>query len=768
MKKFGMLMFIIILMLTTFYSLSETSLSNTTLFTSTDRMEAYPRRIVILNDIIYAYLSDAKVYAWDGEDSALELYCQLPPIPHATTKNYDELDKIAKDQWEQMVSVIASGDNALWGFNVYNGKIGRIDANGIKWSEVSLNLEYLWPDESRWPLRIVYSFVEENNLYTYVAYDDNALPFNNYTLLEFSLLNGSCREIDIRNAQAVCYYQSGELLLLHNTEDNCWQISIVSLATGTINNSSFPPIIYEKIEPIGGMAYDAKTNRLLFTTNGQVFAKGKDERYISYASVPVTSEVIDSNAFILADGRYALFANSLFVRTVDKGFDANSKLHLQGVIDPRIYADFMQDNPDVVVSFSQGMSSPDDIAQAMITGNDSADVYAVFANNTFRAVVKKGYAAPLTDSSILTEDIKKMYPNIQSVITDASGTPVAYPYYIILTNWQLNDFLWAKVFGEVPPPKTYEEFFDAMLLWESSYAERYPEIGFSGDFDHVFWIKTLINAFAQQYGHANQELSFKSLRLQIALEKLELVCQERKTNGRSVRILEDEQSAPKADIFITMGGHNVLQDPNALRPLESYEQNDVIVVEGIYQEMPSLVFIEGEEPFVPGSMIVWFVNPFSPRKDLAIRYLEYAAKRENNILTFYATHPEAVDPVENSGYQQRLRELQEQVEVLEKALESTVGAERSNMENSLKQAQTKLSNISSERWMISANAIRIHQALAPSIHFFENNPYTLPENSRMLSQLDNYFERYANGSITLDTFLDAIDGTMRLMYLESR
>ncbi|MGI6215505.1 MAG: hypothetical protein ACOYIT_06500 [Christensenellales bacterium] len=327
--------------------------------------------------------------------------------------------------------------------------------------------------------------------------------------------------------------------------------------------------------------------------------------------------------------------------------------------------------------------------------------------------------------------------------------------------------LWERVFRETPVPKTYDEFLDAMLLWESKYAELYPELDFAGEFDHVFWVRTVVNAFSMQYGNEEEFPNYKDERLKNLLKKLEFICEKRAFNGMPVRFSDNEEVfIPKADIFI-LGGHNVLQDPNALRPLESFEQDD-IVVEGVYTPIPSLVFSKEEEPFVSADMVVWFVNPFSTNKNIAMRYLEHAAKKENTLLTYYATHKNSTKPVENKGYQSKLKDLQSQKEELNKLLANADETEQANIKNSIEQVQIRIDNMPFERWKISENAINIYRSFAPMIRFFEDNPYVLSAGSRMSLQLESLFERYSDKNISLDMFLDELYNKMQIMYTENQ
>lgn len=105
-----------------------------------------------------------------------------------------------------------------------------------------------------------------------------------------------------------------------------------------------------------------------------------------------------------------LLVSTLFCTAI--AAQENKTLFIQGAEDPTIYQSFIEENPDVAVHFSGGMLSPDRISQAMVTNDETADIYAVNADNTFKKAVEKGYVAKLSDSLILSENIKEMYSNM--------------------------------------------------------------------------------------------------------------------------------------------------------------------------------------------------------------------------------------------------------------------------------------------------------------------------------------------------------------------
>lgn len=729
------------------------------------------RQVIMMNDTLYAYLSNSDVYAWSiGEDNTRP-FCRLPDLPIVSAISYEELTESVKAQWDEAVNIIASGDSILWGINIFSGKIGSITQDGILWGDLRLDMSLLMRNDYPWPMRVVSAFVESNRLYIYASTDDGEYPQNNYSLLVFDLHDGSCTTANIENAQGVCGYTPENLLLLYPGDEDTWVTKVMSLETSTISNSPFLPFQSPKDKPIGGLSYDASSGLLFFTHNSQVWGGQEGKPYAPMSFIPVPHIVGEASAFALSDGRYALFYGSLYVRSIKVLSSEPDSLYIQGDSTSDIYTSFSRENPDVLVEFDPHIMTSDEIVQALVTGDRTADIYVAFVNHTFTAIVKKGYAADLSSSGILTTNIQLMYPNIQRVLTDQEGRPIAYPRELLMGNWQLNKTLWQRVFGDLPVPATYNDFLDAMLQWEIEYAEKNPQLNFAGDFDHAYWARTIVNAFAQQYGQADSPMVMNSPILSEVLEKLDRVRDTRKAKGQNVHFLQAGGFVPWPDIFNTAGFSNVLMNP--IDPgfqLPDAMLDEVEASEGVYIDIPPLVFQTGEQSLIPGKMIVWFVNPYSENKEIATRYLEHAADIQNNTRTYYAIHPDVNAPRLNKGFdvkavedmEKRRYELNEDLKI------AGTAEERAVIEANINDAESWLAIQTFRKWYISEDAIRHYRSFAPSIRFFEDNVYVTPDGSTMLQNLEPLYQRYAEGILSVGAFLTELDGKMYQMYLEGK
>lgn len=774
MKRSFALIFALMLFAIPFLSANaeSTQPQNTEMFTSAQLESTFGksasiiRQAVCLDDTIYAYLSNSAVCSWKHGDTPLNAFCQLPELLGGTSVPYIALSDEEKESWKDTVTFLAVGDGKLWGVNIFDGKVGEITSDGIQWRTQHIDASGLMPDGSLWPLRIVDAFVCSNMLYTYVALDNDDYPHNNYELLCFDLDSGTCSALDIQNAQGLCQYQQGKVLLL-SYENDSWAFKTLDLVTRVLSESPFQHFAAPYDHPLGGMAYNGKTDSLFFSYNSQVWSAVSGGDYKAVAMMPIPELAGEATAFILSDGSYALLNDHLYIRKPQVLEQAPQKLLLYGCTDDGIYKSFIAEHPNVSVIFDNSILSPDEIAQKLVTQDHSIDIFATSVDYAFRSMVRKGYAADLSSSALLTEDIQTMHPNIAKAITDADGKPVAYPHRVYLGNWQVNIILWREIFGDTLLPTTYEQVMDAMVLWESDYADAYPEVDFAGVFDYADWARTLINAYAQQYGDASSPLRFDSPVLRTVLEKLAKASELRLQHGRGIHNDDGSFFRATTDLFVTAGYNNILTVPVDQAILDqTYDE----MPEGAYIDLPPITFSEGEAPRLMGKMYVWFVNPFSANKALAIQYLEHAAQMQNNPVTYYGTHPDINEPLERSGYETDAETLEAKHSALLAKLDAAATPEaKAMLEEQLVAMDGEIAALEKSRWRISSTAIATYRELEPSICFFEDNPFVMHvgSSSEALQQVESVYQRYADGISTLDSFLRELEQRMNIMFKEN-
>ena len=446
---------------------------------------------------------------------------------------------------------------------------------------------------------------------------------------------------------------------------------------------------------------------------------------------------------------------------------AERTLYLGGCIDDRIQRSFMKENPDVVLKFDDEILNPDEIITRLLTGDTAADLYHTFVDSTFAALVRKGYAMDLSSSDILTDDVNRMYPNIRRAITNDAGNPVAYPWLLEVDTWKVNITWWRAVFGEEPLPDTYAEFFRTMIRWEEEYAAQYPEFSFVGSFDYAWWVKTVMNAFEAQYAsYSGETLVPADLGNPLLAEVLDLIDRVREIREEYHRSTDGDDMVYTEPIIDPNGFNNIMMGSWTEELLSMTVEE---LPEGIWTDMPAISFEKGKPAPVNGQLNVWFVNPHSENRDLAVRYLEHAARCENNIRTYYGTHPDMTDPVPDEGTAARCVELEEQLEQL-RAKAGEQEEINPELEQRIRETETEHLLWENRKWEISEEAIREYRGFAETIAFHEDNPYVMVagRTSNTATEMEALFEQYRYGQLSRDEFLRQYQCRMDMILAEGR
>lgn len=436
-------------------------------------------------------------------------------------------------------------------------------------------------------------------------------------------------------------------------------------------------------------------------------------------------------------------------------------LRLNGCFSDTIQQSFQEEHPEVEVAFSDALPTALEITQAILTQDATYDLYATWVDYSFTQLMEKHYAADLSASALLTQDVATMFPNLQQVLTNSDGQLAAYPFQVFRSDWLVNPSAWQMVFADQPLPTTFQSFFEDMLLWETDYADEYGDlIAFAGDFDFAYWVRTTVNAFVRQHWQAGEPLNLDDAQLRAALGALEQVRDVRRQKGRNISF-DPENFFPMFSLFDDAGYNSALQNPPS-----GQLTDDIEAMMNSYESFPMLTFADEETSDIPGRMIVWFVNPYSQNRELAIRYLEHAAMKDNNLQTYYATHPNATEPVESSSYETRLAQFEQQKADIQARLDAADESERRDIEMELSGVQEWLDNADSWRWSISPDAIKYTHSYVGSLVFDAENPYLQVLGDYSEARLESLYQRYESGKVTAEGFLKELQQILTMIYEE--
>lgn len=722
--------------------------------------------LALLDETFFVYLNNMTVYAWKPGDQMPSLHCSLPQPPPEASISFKGLDAQALEKLNNTVSYIAAGDGALWGLNVFSGKVGKISKEGIAWQDTKLDVSRLNPEDDATPRRVTQAFVQEGMLYLLIALDESYADFNEYELLRYELSSGACTPLDAEGLQGVALYQRGFLLILRLNPQKAYALSVLNLSTGSLKDldRSLPSLVSNTA--FGGLAYDTNSDCIYLTAQNQVFVNRSDAPFKAAAFVPALNMTGETSAWVLPDGRYALGFEGIYVRRAQEELTQTTLRIKAGYVNLNILNDFVKENPDILITEMNETAKADDLSQDVTSGLSDTDIYQINLDYAFGALVQKGYCTDMSGSKIISADVDLMYPFVQKLITDSQNHPVAYPVDMWLSQISVNHGYWTLIFGDMPLPATFDELMDAMLLWETDYADEYPEIDFLMNFDHAYWVNEIIKAYVQQYEQPSQRIDVSDPLLKNVLHKLENVCRIRKSKNRSVTFVSMDDWGERCEIF------SILNE----MPLLSYEQHisprqlsDYIYGVDPSQFSPSpLVFQISETPNTRATLGVWVINPLSKNKEAALRFIEYAARVKNNPRVYYALHPDINEPYENPKFQRLINDMTNRQSQLLEALEGLQGNDRLGLNDMLQYVEGWLENQENERWLISPQAITHYRLTAPGIRFYENSLYLGASGNSVQEQIKSLCRRYADEQLNLDLFISELNQMMNMISLESR
>lgn len=723
---------------------------------------------VFWNDAIYIYFDNGNMYRWPLNQEKAELFCTLPQMVSAyVAKNegYLSLDEETQRALGETISHVAIGEHFLWGWNVFSGNVGEIDSSGIHWTHTPIDVSTLLQENDLWPMRIVHAFVQNDTLHALIALDNTDYPDNNYNWFSSSLLTGESRMIKLPKIKGSCQYIDGKVLLLQHDDDTAWSFCEMNLATHEIRPLELQVPSHTQM---GGLAYLSSPDVIAFIADGQLWTSESGKAFMPVSPISIPDIVGEIPAGISSQGIYFIEDGEFYFEDIFAEPASYRRLSLKGVMQDQAYERFVADNPEVVVTLDYEAALSENIAQIIASGDTNTDIYEVIVDNTFEELKGKGFAALLNQSDILTSDVKRMYPAVQCVLSDKKGNPVAYPITFSLGNWSIHHGYWEFVFGNLPPPETYEEFIDAMLLWELEYADEFPEIDFLMNFDHEYLVTTLINTYAQIYGRQDKPLDLANSCLPTLLQKLDRVVQIRSQKGKHVKfITDDELYLMKPWIIHDFGFSAPLLDWSI-----EYSVSESSLVYGINPEnfslLDPLVFYDGEEPLCHGKLYVRFINPNTKNFDLALKYLEYSADKDSDPRTYISLHPNENEPILWPSFLQEEKAKETKKSELAEMLKTAEGENKKAIEDELASLDRWFAFAETEKWRVSPNAIEEYRKIAPSIRFFEDSIYVAPSGSKLEEQLKGVYGQYVSGKMDRSIFLKTLDQKMQMIYAENK
>lgn len=722
---------------------------------------AYVQQTAMLNGQMYM-LIDHAVYRWQPGMAEPERYCLLP---------------VEVAEGEAWIEHLAAGDGALWGVTLSQGRVARITPNGPEWLPVGLDTQNLTVQygeyESTRTTRN--AFVEDGALYMLRSNETGEAWSEEYSLLRYDLGTGVQRVTELEHARAMVPYQPGSALVLAQTYDEkkgalSYGWLQVDLASGAVRalpfTSSFP--FKQERYGLGGLAYDRPTDSIYCRCQGEILRAvgGGAFETVAYQT---TGAWGDSNAAMVLPG--ALYAwregDGVRIKNVDPAHKPTRALRLQGGWANEAYQSFTQAYPDIPVLLLEGYyATPEELVSALLSGESQIDLFVTSSDRGMRALIEKGYAAPVDASGLLAEDVGSMYPWVRTVLQDRAGRLRAYPTALYWTTWAVDTALWEAV-GMGPLPTTFNEYFDYLQRWEQEYAAQYPDVAFSSVHTKEAYVYLALDQYIRQYEREDQPVDFEHSILRALLQRIDQLPIAPMPVWEELTEEEQDawmQSAYNRPIFQAYNSQQFMDENQNWGWIGSGDEADVPAK---VVPIAPLVFEADQAARIPASIEALCINPNSPNADLALLYLEHMAQNLP-MESDYALHPEKSEPVRIDGFERQLEEVRAQRREYVQRLAEADAADRRAIEEEIASCDRFITDAEHNQWRISSVGIAHYRRLAPYQYIPGQSIFFTEGANNAAGDLYEMLRRYIENQMTLDAFLREANRKMRMMFLEGK
>ena len=422
------------------------------------------------------------------------------------------------------------------------------------------------------------------------------------------------------------------------------------------------------------------------------------------------------------------------------------------------YKAFKQSHPDVTVQrCTQYYETTSTFANALNLKELSCDVISLNSLSfDWSSLMEKGYCADLSDSTIISNIMSQLYPNIAALgIKD--GHIYAVPFAITFRNTLFNqDALTMCGWEDEPTPQSFLELLDFADRWCDLIEENGAYEGLRlhagwvpdlyGEGTYSAWlISLLIDSYISQTQYAGETLDFNNPELIALLERCMTV-------GRRLYILE-----PKPRNTDSGDGIGFL----VTAPQGSWPTNaDQIICFRLNDQQPAIL---------KAVVDMYAVYSGSEHTGLAISYLESVLSGAENPASFekQLLYTNA-EPKLNSNYDYAVSIHKKYLAETEAQLQDSTlsNDERLALENELaKWQQALIDDESDERkYLVSAAKLASYREKEP--YFYFETPNAFNASTEASTQLKSLEEQYANGVINVETLVKELNRIARMSTLE--
>lgn len=505
---------------------------------------------------------------------------------------------------------------------------------------------------------------------------------------------------------------------------------------------------------IRAVAYREETDTLYFIRNGEIFAApGRD---LENAQSVNDCAIASSGVFtpLTEDGFLIVYGyEGVMLRNTDPAARGSTTIRIRPYSWSEgynlAYYAFTESHGDIgVVQEDYGDETA--LLQAMMNQDDRVDIYILSSDSSvYGAVYERGFMGDLSGDEKLVEAVSQMYPMARETAS-RDGKLVAVPLGLSGESVAYNQKAWEDLgLTEEDVPRTWDQLLDLMETLPEKLAGTayrafdfyYTQEGIRGE---------LLMQMLRNYALQHPDESFSGPALQRLTDRVARIDLE------TLGIFTEEEMETAESRYEELGGmKTALLSINSNPGLTIYDQD--------MQCLP-MAFTAEEQPILPVTMVMAFMNPFSRHPAEAMAYLECLAEHLD-LATEYALHEELNEPVRYPDHEEQRKSMEDWLATMKESMASGEDAP-SNIRTIVEEIEKELQDFDENHWMLSPAAIRAYRDraayLVPARFSFWSQLYG-DENGEAFSTL---WAGFLKGQKTSGELLSFMDQKIRMMRLE--
>lgn len=686
-----------------------------------------------IDDSLYV-LGNKGIYSWKSGSEKMNTVIDL-----AATSNYDYVQDCPEDEseaavWNQMLQLIFTDGEALYGLHPYSGMIKKIEGNA-QTDVAEIQQEYLYSEDMEAYREIRQAVYADKKLYLLLG-TDTYEEYDKTELYAFNLDTSEMELVDIEGINSIMLGTEGTLLI--QTNDALSSADQYDVESGTLGEEV---LTVGEDERIAGVAWDAVDQRYVRFVQGQVVTCDANGNEIVKAYIPVFDATENVPASCSATGLYAL-ANGryIFIRDIT-GDEAASQtiLTVAGYLNPDMLIQFSLDNPDIAV-----LQSSQSAQNAALSGDYTVDMFTLTAPGDFAAMKEKGYLASMQDGQ-LRDWSKTLYQEIQNMIYIGEEL-LAAPIAINVNSWTMDETMWNELeLGEYPT--NYDELFEKIAVWLDDYASEYPDYTLSDIQQNG--METLVAAVMKDYIIQNAD--------------------------------QGGQFTFKTDVFrnvlMSIAAHAELlseeHDQWGMPILSSYSQGFGVSYNDshrVVMMLPPALNADGEQA-MNTEIEVLAIHNASKNKDIAEKFIAWYVAHLSDTVS-YELSPEKNEPIENPNYPIRVQEVTDELQNLKKKLGETDDPDKqADLEEQIFRKENQLEGLADMQWSISQESIDCYRSVAKNMKIAYESPFFGSSEGGGMQAVNDVIAKFCEDGLVeseVDGLISELDRVMFMVSMEGR